>query len=229
MKQKDFMIQWRFFFFLFLQVIVYAESPYIYTNSDPVYLDKTKVQIEKFLPAPPKDGDTTDKKDFATILQYQKSRTKEDCERAAAVVRVDFKTFFGPPYGPLSDEEISKIPDTYRQIAVDTDYFVQQIKRTTLRQRPFNRNKNITPCVKLETTLAYPSGHSTISRVLAKLLAFRFPEKKVSLLARAEQIAEDRVMAGVHHPSDIAAGKKLGNKIYDLFLKNKKLMSEIKK
>ena len=35
-------------------------------------------------------------------------------------------------------------------------------------------------------------------------------KKRKSFLKRAEEVGLDRVIGGVHHPSDVEAGKKLG-------------------
>lgn len=217
-------------FSIFICSNLYADKKFVYTaGADPVYIDKNLVKISELLSPPPKRGDEVDVKDYEDILKYQKTRTKAECDRGAEVVHVDIKTFFGKPYGPLSDDEISKLSEIYRQISLDTDYFVQVIKKDADRPRPYLSDKRVKPCVHKEITKAYPSGHTAISRVLAKMLAFKFPEKADALLKRADQIGNDRVIVGVHHPSDIRAGQILADKLFELFLKNDKLMKEIKK
>lgn len=214
---------------LFIAFNLYADKKFVYTpGADPVYLDKNAVKLSELLSPPPKRGDEVDLKDYEVILNFQKTRTKADCDRGAAVVHVDIKTFFGKPYGPLSDEEILSVPEVFRQISLDTDYFVQMIKKDTDRLRPYYADKRVKPCVHKEVTKAYPSGHTAISRVLAKMLAFRFPKKADDLMKRADQIGNDRVIVGVHHPSDIKAGQMLADKLFELFLKNDKLMMQVK-
>jgi len=39
------------------------------------------------------------------------------------------------------------------------------------------------------------------------------PDKKEALLARAEEIAQHRVVVGMHFPHDVAGGKKLAELI----------------
>jgi acid phosphatase (class A) len=49
-------------------------------------------------------------------------------------------------------------------------------------------------------------GSFTLAIVLGEI----FPDKKQAFLARAAEIAQSRVDAGVHNPSDIAEGEVLG-------------------
>ena len=44
----------------------------------------------------------------------------------------------------------------------------------------------------------------------------------------ARQVEWDRVLAGEHFPSDIRAGKKLGELIYTALLKDKKFLAAVK-
>jgi len=47
----------------------------------------------------------------------------------------------------------------------------------------------------------------------ASLLSEVFPGQRDSLMARGKQIGDDRFLAGMHYPSDVAAGQKLGAEI----------------
>lgn len=55
----------------------------------------------------------------------------------------------------------------------------------------------------------YPSGHTTTSYSMAYVLGMLIPEKRSIFLARAEEIARHRVLAGVHYPSDLAGGREM--------------------
>ena len=51
-------------------------------------------------------------------------------------------------------------------------------------------------------TPAYPSGHAFQSYYLARILSIQFPEKKNELIQMARRIADIRIIAGLHFPSD---------------------------
>ena len=50
--------------------------------------------------------------------------------------------------------------------------------------------------------------------MMADLLSEWDPTREAQFRARADLIGHDRVMSGVHHPTDIVAGKKLGDEIF---------------
>jgi membrane-associated phospholipid phosphatase len=63
---------------------------------------------------------------------------------------------------------------------------------------------------RMPTLKAYPSGHATHAWVWAYLLAKFAPSYQPALFKVAAQIALNREIAGLHYPSDSAAGRQLG-------------------
>ena len=61
--------------------------------------------------------------------------------------------------------------------------------------------------------MSYPSGHSTAGYALALALAKKFPYKKELILQQGLKIGENRLIGGVHHPSDVAAGRVLATQV----------------
>jgi acid phosphatase (class A) len=61
---------------------------------------------------------------------------------------------------------------------------------------------------------SYPSARAASSRVWALLLADIFPHRRESLMSMAERSAQLRLIAGVHFPSDLAAGTLVANAAY---------------
>ena len=61
---------------------------------------------------------------------------------------------------------------------------------------------------------SYPSGHATGMELQARILGQLFPDKSDALLRRARQVADSRVVAGVHYASDTEAGLALGDLLY---------------
>jgi len=65
-----------------------------------------------------------------------------------------------------------------------------------------------------QTAPAYPSGYSAVARVFGLMLSELVPANSAKYTSYADQAALNRVIGGVHHPSDTEAGKKLGNAVY---------------
>lgn len=84
-------------------------------------------------------------------------------------------------------------------------------KRIYKRPRPYLTRTELTPCIDKESSYAYPSGHTALARLFARLLSRIYPERTAAFLERADEIAENRVLGGVHHPTDLISGKKLGD------------------
>jgi acid phosphatase (class A) len=194
---------------------------------EPLILKNNALSPVADIPPPPTPGSTTDRKDFDEILSMQRSRTPEECRRAGFEVKVSLDTFFGPPYGPLSAQEVHKWTPLFEKVRRDSGYFSHQVKDHWNRLRPYDADKRVQPCIQKEKSYAYPSGHATIARVFAHVLGQLDPARKTILEARADQIAEDRVLGGVHHPSDIEGAKRLGDHIFEVMMKNETFRHEL--
>lgn len=207
-----------FFLCLALSGMVRAANFY----PDPVFLDKNAVTIATVLPPPPPAGSAIEREDIAKILNYQKTRSAEDCRRASAVEKVTLGTLFGPTDGPLTKAEVDRWESFFKDVRKDVEYFVQESKKYWKRPRPYVAHPEVHACVHVETTPAYPSGHAAISAAFAEILSRLDPKRKAVFSARADRIAEDRVLGGVHHPTDIEAGKKLGQAVFSKLEENAK-------
>lgn len=64
---------------------------------------------------------------------------------------------------------------------------------------------------------AYPSGHTTSSHVWAAVLSELAPHAHKALFARADDVAQHRIVAGAHYMHDVAAGKRLARLITQRF------------
>jgi len=187
--------------------------------ADSRFIPAAAIDVTTLLAAVPKSGSGEDLADLDKILAYQSSRTGVDCKRASAAVFISLNTFFGPEFGPLTAEEVDNWSELFERVRLDTDHFVQDGKKRFGRARPYIASAKVKPCVQKEVTRAYPSGHAAVAQVFSLLLSDLDNARKVRFLARADQIAEDRVVAGLHYPTDVEAGKKLGAEVY------KKLMA----
>lgn len=91
------------------------------------------------------------------------------------------------------------------------------IKEITMRPRPFAALPDVRLLVPEPGSFAFPSGHATsaFAATSGAVLAARRILKRVppwgwGMLALAAAISYSRVYAGVHWPSDVAAGVLLG-------------------
>jgi acid phosphatase (class A) len=179
------------------------------------------------LPGPPARGDAQDQIDYQTLLDYQSNRTKAECDRAASEVKVDLSHFFAAPYGPLNPGEAAKWQAFVDRHSVRAFLTMAAAKLQYHRPRPFQSHLDLHPCIALEKTYSYPSGHSAFAEYYGKILAIAFPERAKILSERATQIALDRSLGGVHYPTDVRDGLSLGDQIFDAENEDGELEKEI--
>jgi acid phosphatase (class A) len=178
------------------------------------------------VPAPPAPGSPEDKTDLETIFDWQSRRTEADCAGARAQAKAEYGAFFGDvsPFPDPLPPDASKI---LFRVYFDGGMAVGAAKEHFARQRPFRRDKALKPCLGKAAGLSYPSGHAAVSRLFALLLADVAPERRASFLARSDRAALNRVIGGVHHPSDIEAGKLLGDAVYAEMLKEASFRADL--
>lgn len=176
------------------------------------YLAPWQVELDSVPPAPAA-GSAADRADLAEVKRWQEERTPAQCAAANAQPDATYDNFFGAisPFGENAPKEVEKI---FFKVRADTASMVFLLKRKYERPRPFLRDPALVPCLDREGGYAYPSGHSAVARVFGLMLSELVPANALKYMSYADQAALNRVIGGVHHPSDTAAGKKLGDVVY---------------
>lgn len=195
--------------------------------ADLYYLKPDSIDL-KLIPAPPVADSKEDKDDLKVIMDLQKTRTEADCKRATVESEGFATSFFGAAYGPLSDEEAKNLVEFQERLFNEVNFYSRKLKVSYARQRPFDRDSNIVPCIPVHRSNSYPSGHAAIAYVAAKTFSMVHPDKDSEFLKRAAVIAYDRVLGGVHHPTDTAAGKIMGEEIFKALMKSDKFQNDVK-
>lgn len=183
----------------------------------------SEVEIRKLIGPYPVSGSIEEKKEDQILLEYQKTRTADDCAKINLEKKTGFEAFYMDHHGPISKEEFKSIEKDIEESHQFYSLNKKTAKNIYQRPRPFVRNKSIRPCVRPNSKYSYPSGHTTLAYFWANLLIHIYPAKKEAILKRAHEIAMNRIIGGVHHPSDIEAGKKLGSKLAEIYLKQTQL------
>jgi acid phosphatase (class A) len=203
----------------------YATHP---TPTQPVYISANWAEtLKSEIPPFPEKNSAEQKKDEQILANYQTTRKTQDCERAVLEVHASLANFYGAPNGSLTDAQVKTLGDFFQKVRNEGDYFTHEVKNKYSRPRPFVYLKQLHPCVDLEKSPAYPSGHASLSELYALVLSEIFPAQKTVFLARAKQIRDDRVLAGVHHPSDINSGEKAGELIFAELMKSEAFKKDL--
>lgn len=177
---------------------------------------------------PPAVGTRVDHQDYLQLVEYQESRTDEQCKQAARQWIPYYEALFQYS-GALTKDESLQAEPLLRQVLHATEKITDYYKKLYQRERPYSRFPELEPCIKkISGKTSYPSSHAALGTVGACVLAEIFPVKKAALLEHGWDIGELRVISGVHHPSDVEAGREVGQKICDHLKKQKDFIQALK-
>lgn len=220
-----------FGFCLFIFSVTFAQEYAFHpAPKDPQFLAKSDYSFFKTkITLPPKKSSAEQQKDVTELLQLQNSRTEADCTQAKKEVHAGVIEFLGEESHLIPSQAKTEFINFFEQIRNDVDFFVQKLKVDFPRERPFLYIKDLKPCIPKEVTKSYPSGHSAISAAYALVLSDLFPDKKDFFENRAKSIRDHRVLAGVHHRSDVVSGKELAQLVYNKMKENSAYKLEYKK
>ncbi len=88
--------------------------------------------------------------------------------------------------------------------------FVQLLKRTLTRERPYNILENIKTFDIVLKDYSFPSGHTTASFSMATILSYYLPQFMFVFIALAFLVGISRMYLAVHYPTDVIVGIVLG-------------------
>jgi acid phosphatase (class A) len=193
------------------------------------YIDPAQVDLVHILAPPPAPDSDQGKADLAAVLAAQASRT--DTEVNSARADAEESVFrFGDVMGPeFSAENLPFAATFFMNVHSDDEQAVARVKLHFNRPRPFVIEKDVKPIIEQPPNASYPSGHATFAYVNAILLADMVPEKTAAIFDRAAIFAHNRVVAGVHYPTDVEAGRIAGSVIDNVFLHEPRFMADFAK
>jgi acid phosphatase (class A) len=164
--------------------------------------------LQRLLPPPPGADSAQQKAELAEILQIQGTRTPAEVEEARRDVQTSVFRFADalgnpPAFAP------GKLPRTealFQDVGRNEAAILNPAKDAFARPRPFQVDPKIDPVLTRPPSWSYPSGHATWAAAVAVVLADMVPERRGAILARARDYAHNRVVGGVHYPSDVDQG-----------------------
>lgn len=196
---------------------LHGEDP---KKDQPLYLNPDAYDLHALLGEPPARGSAEETRDLDQIVELQAHL--DPVEKARGQSEEQFKVdVFADVLGQGFDKE--HLPLTFKLLGEtghDVAVVTRRAKATWKRPRPPLVDPRVHSILKLPTDPSYPSGHTTASRALALVLGELAPDYRKDLIARADLVGRDRVLMGVHYPSDVAAGQKLGTQLAKDLLAN---------
>lgn len=212
------------------RVCLYIPSLILLSLTSTAFGGGYSVRLNYAMPPPPRSGSAADRQDFEILHRFQTNRTREECAVADAQSYMSIESFFGPHTRLLTAREMQAVQSLYHEIQQTADHEAKPYKVHFARPRPYNVDATLKPCISMpKGNMAYPSAHATAGALIGTILADLFPNRASALKAQGLQIGTNRVLGGVHHPSDIEAGETLALKIYEALQRNSDFLGDFQR
>jgi acid phosphatase (class A) len=198
---------WRFGAFALLLAASWAGMALAEPGPSPPYLPSSELDLAAWVAPPPAPGSPAEVAERQQVLAIQRSRTPAmvaAARRDQEISLAGFAALLGPGFSA------ERVPLTFalgQRVCRDAAVITGVAKRAWARPRPFVVDAAVVPVVAFSTDGSYPSGHATCGYLWALLLGEMLPEQRAGLFARGIEYGDNRLIGGVHYPSDIAAGR----------------------
>ncbi len=198
--------------------------------AQPKFLTDAEADVGLALAPPPAEGSPRARLELAELRRLQRRRTDEDRSQFAWDDRHKDGQALIAALGPGYDLKL--LPQTaalLEDVRHDEKIVVRRAKSHFQRRRPWMVDRSLQPCLgHKDQEDSYPSGHAAMAFSVATVLAAAVPARRQALYARAQAYARERVVCAHHFPSDIAAGKTLGDQIGQELLAKPSFQAELR-
>lgn len=177
------------------------------------YFDAKTLDLTRLLPPPPAPDSPETKAELGELLVLQVTRTPEMVSRAQADAVEEvwrFADVMGPKFTP---DVLPKTALLFERLVATDNAVVDPAKASFNRTRPHLVSDLVRPVVRLSTSGSWPSSHASLGTLIGIVLGDMVPEKRSVIMERARAYADNRLVAGMHFPSDVEMGRIAGSVI----------------
>lgn len=139
-----------------------------------------------------------------------------------------FSVTAGTELSPASSPILAHL--LHRAVA-DTNAYTALAKIGHERARPYIEDSRIVPCqtnyLRVNDRQSYPSGHAANGYVAALVISATIPDRSEVLLARGIRYGDNRVVCGVHHPSDVEQGQRIAIAVFEKLRLQKQFLADL--
>lgn len=174
------------------------------------YLPEVDPAFAAQFATPPARGSPAERAELDQLLELQRTRTPAEVDAARADRKTEISRFF-PALGFPQDSAVRlpRLEKLAQDVEDDIRPYVRVAKDHFRRLRPYVVEPRLEPCIdNVAADLSYPSGHAAFGYSMAYMLADLLPERRAQIIARGDEFARQRLVCGVHFPSDLEAGRQ---------------------
>jgi len=193
------------------------------------YFDPTILELPDLIANPPAVDSPAIKAELAELHRIEATRTPAQIAAAKADEDEEdmfaYKSVLGAAFNP------DALPITAELgVHVKNEQSVAggALKAIFARPRPYQTDKTLHPvCALTAAANSYPSGHALTGFLEGLTLAEIVPEKRVEILARADDYAHNRLVCGVHYPSDTEASRRVAYAVFGYMMATPKFQHDL--
>jgi len=186
------------------------------------------LDLRALITPPPAADSLVTRAELDVVLQFQDLRTPALAKRAQEIENETLFGFAADVVGPWF--KVESLPKTAALFAAVREDFIvvnRASKALWPRKRPPFVDPRVKPCVEFSDSGSYPSGHGIQSALWAALLGELLPDHAAGFQARALETRRMKMFTGVHYPSDLEAGRILGEALARELLKSTILQASL--
>jgi acid phosphatase (class A) len=195
----------------------------------PYYIDPAVLELPALFPDPPAAGSPANKAELAELHSIEASRTPAQVAAAKADEDEEdmflYKTVLGTDFNP---DALPVTEQLNLHVINEQSIAGGALKALFARVRPYNADKTLHPvCGLTQAANSYPSGHALTGYLEGLTLAEIVPEMRTEILARADDYAHNRLVCGVHYPSDIEASRRVAYVVFGYMMATPKFQHDL--
>lgn len=193
------------------------------------FVDTNVLVMGPLVAGPPAQDSATTKAELAEVHRVEQVRTAEQVAAAQADDQEEdifsYRTVLGQGF---SAEALPLTAAFSAHVHNDESVVGGPLKNAFRRPRPYQADVTLHPVCKLNAEpTSYPSGHTLSGYLLAFALVEMVPEKSKEILARADDYAHNRIVCGVHYPSDVEASHRVAYAVFGYMMASPRFQREL--
>jgi acid phosphatase (class A) len=195
----------------------------------PYFIDLGVLDVRLLVPPPPAQESATTKEELVIVHRLEKTRTAEQVAAARADDKEEDIFSYRDVMGEgFTAEALPVTAALSAHVHNEESVVGGPLKKSFQRPRPYQYDGTLHPvCALNKEPTSYPSGHTLSGYLLAFTLAQIAPEKSQQILKRADEYAHNRLVCGVHYPSDLEASHRIAYVVFGYMMASPRFQREL--
>ncbi len=197
---------------------------------NPYYIDPQVFRGAALLAAPAAVNTAAERNELAEVHRVEAARTPEEVAAARwDDAHEDIFVYAGIVGPEFTAEGMPTTAALSAHLRNDSGVVNAPLKERFRRVRPYHVDGTLHAVCKTgaATDYSYPSGHAMVGYLMGLTVARMVPEKAGDILARADGYARDRVVCGVHYPTDVEASRSVAYAMFGYLLATPRFEQEL--